>query len=281
VVVTGASTGIGRATALHLDNSGFHVFAGVRRASDAEALGRVGSGRLVPLRIDVTDVDSIQAAAETVFAQVSGDGLRGLVNNAGIGVAGALEFLPLAELRRQFEVNVVGPVGVSQAFLPQIRKARGRIINVGSIGGRLPMPLLGAYCASKAALKALTDSMRLELRPWRVWVSLVEPGIIATPMFERARDQADLMLRDVPNDMRRLYQPCIDAVRRAVLEQVNAASAPEVVARVVGQALTARRPRTSYVVGRHGRLEALIAALLPDRMRDAVIARALRLPTSR
>src|SRR5258708_33287478 len=181
VVATGASTGIGEACALRLDRRGFHVFAGVRREVDGGALKQKASGRLTPILLDVTDASSIKSAAAAVAASLDEEGLSGLVNNAGIAIAGPLEFLPIDELRRQFEVNVIGQIAVTQAFLPLLRKGHGRIVNMGSISGRLAFPLLGPYAASKFALRALTTALRMELRPWGIPVSIIEPSGIATP----------------------------------------------------------------------------------------------------
>lgn len=281
VVVTGASTGIGRATAFHLDELGFRVYAGVRRESDSEDLIRASSNRLVPFYLDVTDAISVRSAADAVAAKVGDAGLQGLVNNAGICMAGALEFLPVDDLRKQFEVNVMGSVAVTQAFLPLIRRGRGHIINIGSVGGRLAVPFLGAYCASKTALEVVTDALRIELQPWKIRLSLVEPGLISTPMFEKVQRQGGMLLADLPENMRRLYDSDIESFRAATKEQFKAASPPEVVARVVGKALTARRPKTHYVVGRNGRAEAFIARFLPGHMRDAVLGWALGLSKRR
>ncbi|MGD1157325.1 MAG: SDR family oxidoreductase, partial [Terriglobia bacterium] len=184
VVITGASTGIGEACALHLDKLGFRVFAGIRKAADAEALRHRASARLVPIRLDVSDETEVEQAARNVTEALRGEGLAGLVNNAGIVVAGMLEFLPLDALRRQLEVNVVGQVAVTQAFLPHLRKARGRIVNIGSVSGLIAGPFSGAYAASKFALEALTDALRVELRPWKIHVSIVEPGNIQTPIWK-------------------------------------------------------------------------------------------------
>jgi NAD(P)-dependent dehydrogenase (short-subunit alcohol dehydrogenase family) len=183
VVVTGTSTGIGRATALHLDRLGYRVFAGVRRAEDAVRLRSEGSERLAPVLLDVTDIGSIEAAAKTVSAEVGERGLAGLVNNAGIVTGGPLEFVPLDELRRQLEVNTVGPVAVIQHFLPLVRRGRGRVVFVSSIGGRFSQPIVGPYCASKFALEALADALRMEVAPSGIHVSLVEPGAVKTMIF--------------------------------------------------------------------------------------------------
>src|SRR3990172_8450526 len=183
VVITGASTGIGEACALRLDKLGWRVFARVRKEADAERLKNEGSERLTPAFIDVTDEGSIMKAEETVRAVVGEAGLAGLGDNAGVGIHGPLEFLPIEDLRRQLEVNTIGQIAVTQAFLPLIRKGRGRIVNIGSIGGKMATPFLGPYAASKFAMEALTDSLRQELRPWDIHVAIVEPGSIATPIW--------------------------------------------------------------------------------------------------
>ncbi len=281
VVVTGASTGIGRATALHLAELGFRVFAGVRREADAALLRESKLPGLEPLFLDVTDSAQIAAAAERVAAATGPAGIAGLVNNAGIGVAGMLEFMPLEDLRRQFEVNVVGLVAVTQAFLPLVRRRSpdpGRIVHVGSSSGYLSAPLVGAYSASKFAVEAIADSMRLELAPWRILVSLVEPGAIDTPIFDKTNAEADARLAALPDEARRLYQPTIDAIRSSVAKRVGAASPPETVARAIAHALLAARPRTRYRVGFDAKLQWALATLLPARARDWVLARYLGLP---
>jgi NAD(P)-dependent dehydrogenase (short-subunit alcohol dehydrogenase family) len=186
VVITGASTGIGAACALALDKLGYRVFAGVRHPADGERLQQQAGPRLMPIRLDVTDAASISAASHTVAAMVGERGLAGLVNNAGIGVAGPIELLPLADWRRQFEVNVFGLIAVTQTFLPLIRTGRGRIINMGSIAGRASMPFMAPYAASKHALEAITDALRLELQPWGIRVALIAPGAIATPIWKNS-----------------------------------------------------------------------------------------------
>jgi NAD(P)-dependent dehydrogenase (short-subunit alcohol dehydrogenase family) len=182
VVITGASTGIGRACTLLLDALGFQVFAGVRKAEDGESLRRATSARLTPVFIDVTDEQSIAAAAKSVSQEVGDAGLVELVNNAGIAIPGPLEYLTLEELRRQLEINLVGQFAVTQAFLPLLRKTRGRIVNVSSLAGKLTTPFNGAYSAAKHGMEAFSDSLRMELAPWGIHVSVVEPGTIATAM---------------------------------------------------------------------------------------------------
>src|SRR5262249_39561380 len=198
VVITGASTGAGRDAALHLDRNGFRVFAGVRREADAESLRKEASPQLEPLLLDVTDAAAIEAAAKRVDAEVGSAGLAGLVNNAGIGIGAPIEFLDLNELRRQLEVNVVAVVAVTQAFLPALRRARGRVVNAGSIGGRVSQPLVGPYSASKFALEAISESERMELAPWGIEVSLVEPGAISTAIWGKTQSYAGGMLQTLP-----------------------------------------------------------------------------------
>ena len=278
VVVTGASTGIGEACGLHLDKLGLRVFAGVRKEADGERLKQQASGRLSPVLLDVTDEASIASAAETVGAAIGDAGLAGLVNNAGISVSGPLEFLPLDDLRRQLEVNVIGQIAVTQAFLPLLRRGDGRIVNIGSSSGRMATPFLGPYCASKFAMEALTDSLRMELRPWGIPVSIVEPGSIATPIWEKALAEADELEKKLPQRARDLYGPSIAAMRQAAVKLAQAGSPADEVAKRVAHALTAKRPKTRYLVGRNALVEAALARLVPDRVRDGLIARQLGLP---
>jgi len=278
VVITGASTGIGEACALRMDRLGWRVFAGVRREADGERLKQQASDRLSPVLVDVTEHASVASAAETVGAAVGEAGLAGLVNNAGIGVGGPLEFLPLDELRRQLEVNVVGQIAVTQTFLPLIRKARGRIVNMGSISGKMASPFTGPYGASKFAMEALTDSLRMELRPWGISVSIVEPGSIATPIWDKARASADEVERALPQEAHEHYDSAVAAMLKAV-DQFAARGIPaDAVARAVAHALASRRPRTRYVVGFDATVQRLLAALVPDRLRDWLVVWQLGLP---
>jgi NAD(P)-dependent dehydrogenase (short-subunit alcohol dehydrogenase family) len=269
VLVTGASTGIGEATALHLRELGFEPVAGVRRDEDAERLGGQG---LRTVRLDVTDEEQIAAASEAI-----GDGaLAGLVNNAGVAVAAPLEFVPLDQLRRQLEVNLIGQVAVTQAFLPALRRAGGRIVNVSSIGGRVALPLLAPYSASKFALEGVSDSLRRELRAQGVDVILIEPGGVKTPIWGKGNELAAELTGQMPPEGDRLYGRLIANVRKETVKiEKERGLPPRAVAEVIGKALTADRPRTRYVVGNDARIRAQLARLLPDRVMDKLIGRAL------
>lgn len=273
-LVTGASTGIGRATALHLDGEGWRVFAGVRREEDAASLREAGSERLEPLMLDVTDAAQIDAAAERIGTAVGETGLDGLVNNAGIAVPGPLETLPIDDFRRQVEVNLTAHVAVTQAMLPTIRHARGRVVFITSIGGLMAFPMFGAYHAAKFGLEAVGDVLRQELRPWRIKVAVVEPGSIATPIWERGEAEVDAIAARARDGHAELYGDAIDAYREVARKTGARGIPPERVARTIERALTARRPRTRYLVGADAKGQAIAARLLPDRLRDWLIARA-------
>jgi NAD(P)-dependent dehydrogenase (short-subunit alcohol dehydrogenase family) len=269
VLVTGASTGIGEATVLHLATLGFDAVGAVRKDADAERLEARG---VRTVRIDVTDADQIAAARE----DLAGTPLAGLVNNAGIAVAAPLEFLPMDRLREQLEINLIGQAAVTQAFLPALRSTRGRIVMVSSIGGRVGLPLVSPYNASKFGLEGLSDSLRRELRPHGVDVILIEPGGVKTPIWKKGEELADEMLEDVPPEAERVYGPMIAAVRKGTQEIANeTGSEPREVAEAIGEALTSSRPRTRYLVGGDAKLRARMAKVLPDRLMDRLIGRAL------
>lgn len=272
VLITGSSTGIGAACALDLDGRGFRVFAGVRSEADGERLRRGASERLSPVRIDVTEPDVIRAAADEVSAAVGEAGLAGLVNNAGILVCGPLELVSLDLLRRQLEVNVIGVVAVTQAFLPLLRSGRGRIVNVGSISGRVVAPCLGPYAASKFALEALTDALRVELHKWGISVSIVEPDTVKTPIWDKTQTAAE----EQPADAGGLYDEELLAMRKATYVMGKTGMPVERVVRAVRHALSARRPKTRYPVGFRTHLAFWAARHLPDRLRDWFIVRAVR-----
>jgi NAD(P)-dependent dehydrogenase (short-subunit alcohol dehydrogenase family) len=271
VLVTGASTGIGRATALHLADHGFDVLAGVRTDGAAASLVEESGGRVRPVLLDVTDADAIKAAAEVV-AEAGGGRLGGLVNNAGIPSVGPLELVPLHRLREVLEVNVVGQVAVTQAMLPMLRGAHGRIVFLGSLSGQVAMPFLGPYAASKHALEALADSWRRELGPHGVPVSLIEPGNIATPIWAKGLDPA--LVEELGPDAERLYGRgmawALDQGRHAA----DVAIPADRVAAVVRRALTSTRPRARYVVGTDAQLGTRLGRHAP-RLLDRVVATAM------
>jgi NAD(P)-dependent dehydrogenase (short-subunit alcohol dehydrogenase family) len=275
VVVTGASTGIGRATALHLDTLGFDVIAGVRRDADAEALRTAASSRLVTAPLDVTDAAAIATLAEQVAARAGTAGIAGLVNNAGIAVAGPLELLALDDLRMQLEVNVIAVVAMVQALAEPLRAARGRIVNIGSIGGRVSLPFVGPYAASKYAVEAISDALRGELAPWGIDVALIEPGSIATEIWAKGEAGAQEAIAQLSPRGHELYDRQLTAVRKMSAKTGSRGIKPERVAKVVGNALTARRPRTRYVVGPDAHAQLALKRLLPDRLLDRALARAL------
>lgn len=268
VLISGASTGIGKACALELAARGVKVFAGVRRPEDGEALRAAGGHHVVPVRLDVTDGVAI-AAAVAAIAEANGErSLSGLVNNAGIVVAGPLEFLPLDALRRGFEANVVGLLALTQACLPLLRAGRGRIVNMSSISGRFATPLLGPYAASKYAVEALSDALRRELAPWGMPVVLVEPGKVATPIWEKSAAAAETLLKGLPTVVNGYYGADIERSKHQARRAAATGIPAEEVAIVVHAALTAARPRTRYLVGRDARIGALMARWLPDRVLD-------------
>ncbi len=279
VLITGASTGIGRETSLHLDRLGWRVFAGVRKEADGEALRKDASPELHALMLDVTDPKSIHAAMERVGEGVADSGLDALINNAGITVNGPMEFISMDELREQFEVNFFGVVATTQAALPLIRKAeRGRIIHIGSIGGRQAAPMLGPYSATKYAIEAIGEAQRRELQVWGIDVIVVEPGAIATPIWQKGQEAADVKIKGKSEREIELYGPAFDALREGATMMERRAVGPEVVAKVVEEALSTAKPRPRYLVGMDAKFQALMTRFLPDRVRDALILRVMKYP---
>ena len=270
VVVTGTSSGIGRATALRLAATGHHVYAGVRRTADAPAPPPAGPGEITPLLLDVTDLAQIGAAADTVAAHTGPAGLDGLVDNAGIGLFGPLEILPIEQFRHLLEVNVTGQLAVTQALLPLLRRARGRIVLIGSIGTRFTPPFTGPVSASKSAIATMADALRQELAPWGIQVVLLEPASIHTEAVDKAERDAERLLREAGDGARGLYGDAFRRFLRVGLARERDGSPPQVVAEAVADALTTARPRARYLVGKDSRRMAALAALLPTPLLDAL-----------
>jgi NAD(P)-dependent dehydrogenase (short-subunit alcohol dehydrogenase family) len=273
VVVTGASTGIGEATAGLLSRRGFDVVAGVR---SEESAARALEAGLTPLRFDVTDEESVRVAAASVEERVGAQGLGGLVNNAGVAVSGPVEVIPLDEWRRQLEVNLIGQIAVTKALLPALLRGRGRIVMVSSIGGRIALPLFGPYAASKFGLEAVSDSLRREVSDLGVRVVVVEPGAIATPIWGKGIETGEAIAAQGDPAARARYARLIAKIRGLAEANARNGLPPAAVAQVIGDAMTADRPRTRYVVGRETKVRARLARVLPDRALDALLARALR-----
>ncbi|MFJ4693900.1 SDR family NAD(P)-dependent oxidoreductase [Streptomyces sp. NPDC088766] len=273
MVVTGASSGLGKACALHLSRVGFHVVAGVRSPEDGERLRVAATGRLTPVVVDVTDEKSVRAAVYEVTELAGEGGLWGLVNNAGIAVTAPLECVPSELMRLQLDTNVTGQLIVIQGFLPLLRAGAGRIVNVTSGLGNIAVPYLGAYAAAQFAKEALSDALRRELAPQRIPVAVVQPGAVPTPLWDKMSDAGSRALESAPEPVQQLYRGTFPRFM-----DTNEASArtsrttPDDVARVVFRALVAERPRIRYGVGRDATGSRVLARLLPDRVIDRILA---------
>jgi NAD(P)-dependent dehydrogenase (short-subunit alcohol dehydrogenase family) len=281
VLVTGASSGIGRATALRLATSGYHVFAGIRKPADGTTLvsaAEKAAGCMTPVILDVTDAQQLASAVTTVAGHVGDGGLAGLVNNAGIGVFGPLELIPIQQFRRQLEVNVTGQLAVTQAVLPLLRQARGRIVMIGSIGARFTPPFVGPLAASKSALATMTDALRQELAPWGIGVTLVEPGSIRSEAVSKLESDARAVLDDVRQDGRGLYENAFLHLVGFFAGIHEKGSSPDVVAATVEHALRTSRLRTSYLSGKNARRMATTARLLPAPAQDTLRRKLARQP---
>jgi NAD(P)-dependent dehydrogenase (short-subunit alcohol dehydrogenase family) len=277
VLVTGASSGMGRACAIRLARSGFSVFGAVRKPRDAQALEESGSGRVTPVILDVTKAETISEAVRKIGAAVGSAGLAGLVNNAGIAVTGPIELVAVEELRRQFEVNVFGQVAVTQAFLPLIRAARGRIVNVGSVGAKFALPFAGALNSSKAAFELINDALRMELRPWGIHVVLVSPGAIRTSAEAKLAADSEASMNSFSSEGKARYAASYRAFVRAFLALESHGVGPEVMADKVARALTVRVPKRRYAVGPKSTLLPLLFKTLPAAVADGLRLRLFHL----
>ena len=276
LVITGASTGIGEACALRMDHLGYRVFAGVRKEADGARLKEKASALLTPIHLDVTMPEDVAAAGDVVANAVSGDGIAGLVNNAGIAVGAPLEIVPMDLFRMQLEVNVFGLLAVTQRFIPLVRQAKGRIVNIGSIAGRSATPIMGPYCASKFAVEAMTDALRLELARWDIKVSVIEPGAIATPIWDKGGAAAVENAKRLPPQAESLYGKAMQAMRGFVEEAKVRAIPVGAVVEAVEHALLSPAPKPRYLVGRDAKTRIWLERL-PTRMRDKILLKRLNL----
>jgi NAD(P)-dependent dehydrogenase (short-subunit alcohol dehydrogenase family) len=269
VLLTGASRGIGRATTLRLARAGWTVYATVRSAADGEGLAaEAGSAAVHPLQLEVTSDEQI-AALDAALPER----LDAIVNNAGIVVSGPLETLSAADLREQFDVNVVGAVALTNLVLPRLRASRGRIVFVSSLSGVISTPMTGAYNASKFALEAIADAWRLELRPWGIKVILVEPAMTDTDLWRKAPETLEAEAAEMRAEHRELYAEHLDGMRKTVPRMQKMAKPVDTVAAAIEKALTAARPRARYPVGTDVRVQAALSGVTPDRVKDAAFAR--------
>ena len=283
VLVTGASSGIGRATVERLAADGYHVYAGVRRPADGAALQQAARaaaapGEVTPLLLDVTDQAQITAAAQAVTAHVGAAGLAGLVNNAGIGGFSPLELTGAADFRRLLEVNVTGQLAVTQAFLPLLRRAQGRIVMVGSIGARFTPPFTGPLAATKSALTTMAEALRQELAPWNIRVVVIEPASIRTDAVGKLRSDAAQLISQADPGQRALYEDSFQRMVAAFTALHDKGSPPDEVANVIARALAVPRPRAHYLAGRNARRMAVLAAVLPTPVLDALRRRMTHQP---
>lgn len=271
ILITGASSGIGLALALHFARQGHHVFAGVRQDRDAEVLSTRSKGRITPLRLDVTDPTSIQQALLALSEQTRGR-LDVLVNNAGVAFSGPLEMTSQDELSELMNVNVLGTFAVTRACIPMLRQTQGRIVNISSISGIFAAPGLTAYVASKHAVEGLTAALRLEMAPQGVTVCSIAPGKIDTPIWHKAQNTSDILSKQHPACLQLIYRPLLDFYKRYANSE--AGSTMDAVLAVADRALAARHPKARYIVGRQARFRACLNCL-PTRWREHLVLRAI------
>ena len=278
VVITGASSGIGRASALLLARDGFQVFAGVRKSQDRENLRHEGGDGVIPVILDVTDPTAIKNSAAEVASRLNGDGLTGLINVAGIGMSGPLQYVTPEDLRRMFEVDVFGQLAVTQAFLPMLYSSQGRIVNISSVGAHIAIPFGGVLSACKSAFGSLSDALRLELAPFGIRVCTIEPGAIHTPAVDKTLGDVEGVIRRLPPEGATRYAQTLRIFTQRAYAREMKGSSPEVVAAAVRDAVTSRHPKIRYVVGKDAKQLAILPRLLPDRWLDALRVRMLGLP---
>ena len=279
VAITGSSTGIGLACVERMIVAGWRVFAAVRKSEDGEKLKSELGPNLTPIIMDVTDRPSAVAAAEQVSSSLNGRGLDGLVNVAGIGMMRPVEYFTPSDLQEIFDINVFGQISVTQAFLPLIHKARGRIVNISSVGVHIAIPFGSPINASKSAFSIFSDTLRLELHPFGVRVCVIEPGAIKTPAVDKTLGDVEAIIASLPPRGKAQYGEMLRGFGRRAYAREMDGSAPDEVARAVHHALTARRPRPRYQVGKHAKLLTLLPRILPVRLLDGLLLRVAGLPT--
>lgn len=272
-IITGASTGIGAATARELARRGFHVLAGVRRDRDADAIRGPG---IEPLIIDITNPDHIRALATRVHGDPQGRAVRALVNNAAIAVNAPVEAFAIDEWRRLFEVNLFGHIAVTQTLLPALIRSKGRVVNISSVGGKIAMATYGPYAGTKFALEAVSDSLRREIAPFGVQVVVVEPGAVRTEMAGRAIATAHELASTMTPEQSQRYGGLVQAITAQTASFTKSGLPADAAAKVIAKAVTARKPRTRYTIGRDAALLTRLARILPDRILDLLFAAALR-----
>jgi NAD(P)-dependent dehydrogenase (short-subunit alcohol dehydrogenase family) len=279
VVITGASSGIGRSSVSRMVQSGWRVFATVRKPQDGDQLRSDFGTNVTPAIMDVTNRASVTATAEQIAPLLQDSGLDGLVNVAGVGKMRPVEYITRDDLEEIFNINVFGQIAVTRAFLPLLRTARGRIVNISSVGAHIAIPFASLINATKSAFGILNDTLRLELHPFGIHVSVVEPGAIRTPAVEKTLGDVEAVIRSLPPKGAAQYGNMLrDFARRGYEREMNGSS-PDVVAQAIQHAFTAKRPRTRYRVGKHATLLTTLAAFLPDRLLDTIRFRITGMPT--
>ena len=272
IVITGTSTGIGKACAIHLDKLGFKVYAGVRKQADGDNLKKEASDRLIPIILDVTDANSIRKAAGIIDKETGGE-LYGLINNAGIGRGGALEVTPVDEIRKLMEVNVIGLLAITQAFIPMLRKKKGRIINIGSTSSLLAFPGASVYCASKFAVRAIMDSLRVELKPFDMKVILIAPGAIESEIWGKGKAYKEKLRKTISPEISQLYAPLIKFGEKIHAEMKKIPA--DEVAKIVAHAFTSSKPKYYYIVGKDAK-GAAKAAKFPKGLLDWILLKRIQ-----
>ncbi|MBU1075741.1 MAG: SDR family NAD(P)-dependent oxidoreductase [Spirochaetes bacterium] len=281
VLITGTSSGIGRSIALSLDRSGFQVFAGVRTKRDAMKLKKMASKHLITVIIDVTKKETLLKTKKIISSYIKDRGLWGLINNAGVNISGPLEVLPIIEFKNQFNINVIGPLEVIKLFLPLLRKSKGRIINIGSISGRISAPFIGPYAASKSALRSITDSLRMELRSWDISVILIEPGNVSTSMWKKTLSTAEQIAQSFSSEAHNLYDDFIITAYKARKALGKKGLALAKINQAILHALTSKNPKYNYLLGMDAKIFTLVAKFFPISFRDWLFLRHLGLLKNR